>query len=568
MPLTCEEKVLSNDYADLIMDYTVPDDIAQLLPYDYCIQGVDEQFKIVHIRRQDLPPFSVSTFIYRFIPNMYTLMQDAFDPDSLAQSGILRTQRPPLNLTGQGVVMAFIDTGIRYDEPVFQNPDGSTRILAIWDQTVQDGPAPEGFLYGTEYTREDINRSLSTGEPLATRDTNGHGTALASVAAGSVLEGGAAFQGAAPQCDIVVVKLKECKPFLRQFYLIKEDAPAYQETDIMLAVKYVQSFTRMFMRPVVICLGLGTNMGDHAGNTALDVYLNKASARRSQAVVVCGGSEGNAAHHFSEILSQNDSVDGVSSVDAEIRVGEGNRGFIMELWGNIPAVFVASIRSPGGEIIPRFRLRVGETQTYTFIYEPTRITVDSILVEEGSGDELLFFRFEDPTPGVWTVQVSTVGRADNALFHMWLPVTQFLTADTYFLRPSPFVTLTEPSLAQDVLTTSTYNSFNNSFYINSGRGYARGGRVKPDISAPGVDISTILGKRTGSSLAAALTAGGVAQFMEWAIVRRNNDIVEGKEIKNYFIRGAQRDPTLSYPNREWGFGRMDVSGIFEQLVNI
>ncbi len=574
MPLSCEERIQSNDYLDLIIDYVVPETYVTMEGVDTCSIQVDEQYRIWYAERRALPPINITHYIYQFIPKLYGLMQESFDSINLTETGILRVQRPPLSLTGRGTVMAIIDTGIDYTEPVFQNPDGSTRILAIWDQTLRTGDypqwsSPEGIPYGIEFKREDINRALR-GEipPLPTRDQNGHGTAMASVAAGSSLGGGLEFLGAAPNCDIVVVKLKEAKQYLRDYYLIRDGATAFQENDIMLGLKYVQSFNIPLVQPLVMCLGIGTNMGDHAGNSALDNYLNHTSARRGQAVVVCGGNEGNAAHHFSQLLMQSTYVEETPHENVEIRVGEGEKGFILEMWGSIPTLFEASVRSPGGEAIPKFQLGLGQSLTYSFVYEKTKITIDSVVVEQGSGDELITFRFDGPTPGVWNIGVSIVGRPYNAVFHMWLPITDFLTSDTYFLNSSPYTTLTEPSLSRNVLTTSTYDSSNTSFYVNSGRGYARDSAIKPDVAAPGVQVSTIRGTRTGSSMGAALTAGAVAQFMEWAVVEGNARLAEGKEVKNYFIRGAEREQYLVYPNREWGYGRMNINGTFEELAGI
>lgn len=574
MPLSCEERIQSNDYLDLIIDYVVPETYVTMEGVDTCSIQVDEQYRIWYAERRALPPINITHYIYQFIPKLYGLMQESFDSINLTETGILRVQRPPLSLTGRGTVMAIIDTGIDYTEPVFQNPDGSTRILAIWDQTLRTGDypqwsSPEGIPYGIEFKREDINRALR-GEipPLPTRDQNGHGTAMASVAAGSSLGGGLEFLGAAPNCDIVVVKLKEAKQYLRDYYLIRDGATAFQENDIMLGLKYVQSFNIPLVQPLVMCLGIGTNMGDHAGNSALDNYLNHTSARRGQVVVVCGGNEGNAAHHFSQLLMQSTYVEETPHENVEIRVGEGEKGFILEMWGSIPTLFEASVRSPGGEAIPKFQLGLGQSLTYSFVYEKTKITIDSVVVEQGSGDELITFRFDGPTPGVWNIGVSIVGRPYNAVFHMWLPITDFLTSDTYFLNSSPYTTLTEPSLSRNVLTTSTYDSSNTSFYVNSGRGYARDSAIKPDVAAPGVQVSTIRGTRTGSSMGAALTAGAVAQFMEWAVVEGNARLAEGKEVKNYFIRGAEREQYLVYPNREWGYGRMNINGTFEELAGI
>lgn len=557
MTIDCEEKIQSDSYMDLIVDFEESEEMVVVeRDVDSCSVMVNERYRVWYGDRTVLPPVNMSTYSYQYIPKLYGLMQD-FNTVNLAETGSLRVQRPPLSLTGKGTVMVLIDTGIDYNNPVFQNPDGSTRILAIWDQTLrsEDYPqwsSPEGIPYGIEFKREDINRAIR-GEinPLPTRDENGHGTAMASIAAGSSLESGLRFLGAAPECDIVVVKLKEAKQYLRDYYIIRDDVPAYQENDIMLGIKYAQYFTISLYRPIIICLGLGTNMGDHAGNSALDTYLNWTATKRGQAVVVCGGGEGNAGHHFTQLLSQSGYIEEIPYEDVEIRVGEGEKGFTLEMWGTIPSIFSASIRSPGGEMINGFPIGLGQTLNYSFVYEKTKISIDSVIVEQGSGDELISFRFRDPTPGVWTIQVSIVGRSHNAVFHMWLPITEFLTSETYFLRPTPFGTLTEPSLARDVMTTSTYDGSNGSFYINSGRGFSRGD-VKPDVAAPGVLIPSISGLWTGSSMAAALAAGAVAQFMEWAVVQGNNLLAEGKEVKNYFIRGAKRENNLVYPNREWG----------------
>ena len=151
---------------------------------------------------------------------------------------------------------------------------------------------------------------------------------------------------------------------------------------------------------------------------------------------------------------------------------------------------------------------------------------------------------------------------------MWLPITDFMSNQVYFLESSPYITLTEPAMASDVISVSTYNAVNNSFYAESGRGFSRTGDIRPDFAAPGVNVSTIYGKQTGSSFAAAITAGAVAQFMQWAIVESNNELVESREIRSYLIRGAARSSDLSYPNREWGYGRLNMVGTFDALIRL
>ncbi len=571
--MDCREKILSEDYGALIVDFTVRESMGVGQPED-CFTRVNDTFGISYVPFTDIEDSFGSLYVYQYFPKLYGLMQENFDPLTLSNSGILQVQRPPLSLKGQGVVIAFVDTGIRFAEQVFRNGAGNSRVLAIWDQTVQTGTPPEGYGYGTLFTREQINEALRTDAPYSvvpSYDEIGHGTAMASVAAGSMVDGGRTFLGAAPEAEIVVVKLRQAKQKLRDYYMVREGEPAFAEDDIMLGVKFAESFARTFSRPVVICIGLGSNNGNHAEGTLLAQYLNELAQVRNRGIVVCGGNEGNAAHHFSANIMQN-GVAGFGGedpyTDVEIRVGEGEKGFLLEMWGSIPDVFYASVRTPGGEEIPRFRLGMGQSLTYRFVYETAVITIDSILVEPASGDELIVFRFAAPTPGVWTIRIYVEAGGGNGTFHMWLPITRFLSSETYFLSPNPYVTLTDPGVAVRTITVSTYNDENNSFYAASGRGFLRNGAIKPDFAAPGVNVSTVLGDRTGSSLAAAVAAGGVAQFFEWAVVRRNRPLTENQEIKGYFIRGAERSQDLTYPNREWGYGRLDVEGAFDALADV
>jgi len=563
--MDCRDKILSNMYFDVITDFPVStlEDGA----FDLCYINVDNFYYLVYISQNNIRNATDYIFEYKGVPKLYGLMQTEggsvdFDPNNLIVSGITQVQREPLNLTGRGVVICMIDTGIDYTDAVFRDSEGNSRILAIWDQTIQSGKAPEGFYYGSEYTREDINRALQSEDPYSivpSRDENGHGSSMAGVAAGSRIGNGMNYIGAAPDADIVVVKLKQAKQYLKDFYLIPPGVPAYEESDIILGVNYADRFAEQFRRPVVICLGLGTNLGDHAGSSPLPSYLDFIASKRSRAVVVCGGNEGNAGHHFQGYLPVPSRAGGSGSVPVEVRVAENAEGFILELWGNVPDVFTISVRSPGGETIPPIRLGIRDSITYRFVYERTRITIAGTLVEPSSGEEVVLLRVSLPTPGIWTFVVEAVGGVHNGVFHMWLPITQFLNVPVYFLGATPYITLTEPAMARDIISVSTYNAASNSFYVDSGRGFTRTGMINPDFAAPGVNISTIRGRETGSSLAAAITAGAVAQFMQWAVVEGNNRSVASREIKNYFIRGASRNYDMTYPNREWGDSGIIVS---------
>lgn len=564
--MTCKDMILSDEFLDIIADYDVIEEILDTTDVEYCYHAIDAGYGVANVRRSQVAPLSLSYYGYSTIPKLYGLMQAGerpFDSSPLVAMGNIRVQSPPLALQGSGVIMGFIDTGIRYQEDVFRREDGSTRIVSVWDQTIQTGEPPIGFEYGTEYHRADIDRALASENPMAivpTTDIIGHGTRMASAAAGSLLNQGLDFRGAAPLADIAVVKLKEAKAYLRDYYLIDDQAVAFQENDIMEAVKYLQQMAVAFSRPVVIVLGLGTNMGSHDGTSALDSYLNIVAGRRSRAVVVGGGNEGDKEHHYEHSMPSN----------VEIRVEEPMRGFCVELWGSLPDTYSVSIRSPGGEITPVIDFRNGIDRNLLFVFEKTQIRISSVLVEKDSGDPMIFMRFADPTPGIWTVSVTSSARRmrGKGLYHMWLPIEAFLEGRVTFLTPSPDVTLTEPANASQVITISAYDSYRDSWYAPSGRGFMRNGGIKPDLAAPGVGVATVLGATDGSCMAAALAAGCVAQFLEWAVVDGNAYSVDSRGTKSYLIQGAERPDNVVYPDKQWGYGRIDINGTFETLARL
>lgn len=613
MALSCRDKIVSEDYVDFVIDFPLEELFAEgEEEFDFCYQAVDSRVGILSINRNQLPDTTLLSNDYMSLPDILGLQQEEtvqgetaegiqgeerqadevrgelFDTAPLIQSGITRVQGAALNLTGRGVILAFADTGINYRNRIFQREDGSTRILAIWDQTIQDGQPPEGFLYGTEYTREEIDRALAIerGELSAdggieqraldivpSVDENGHGTRLAAAAGGSQLEGGSVYNSPAFQADILVVKLKPAKQYLREYYQIPEGTVAYSSTDVMMAIKYLDSFARVFRRPIVFCLGMGTNFRDHEGDGIFSRYLMAVASQRSRIMVIGGGNEGNASHHYRGSLSVRNQP---REENMEVYVSEGVDGFLMEIWTEAPANLAISIRTPGGEYIDPTSVLFQTNLRYRFVFEETIITVYNAYIAQGSGDTLILLRFENPTSGIWTVGVSDEAATPDARFDAWLPISDFLQQPVYFLQPNPGTTLTTPSYVADAITVAAYNSFDNSIWQSSGRGYSRDGQIKPDLAAPGVNL-TVVGNRlgttpvistyTGSSLAAAIMAGAAAQFAQWAVVDGNAPYIRSQEVKNYFIRGAARERNIDYPNEIWGYGRLDLYGTFVSMQN-
>ncbi|MEF9945440.1 MAG: S8 family peptidase [Lachnospiraceae bacterium] len=564
--VSCKMRILSENYRDFIIGNERNLMLDGIDVKQVCEQELVQGYRGLYVEKELVEPMNLSKFSYSAIPNCYTLL----DMEAMNQAGITRVQNyPSLQLKGEGVLIGFLDTGIDYANPVFRNLDGTTRILGIWDQTIQTGVLPKGFDYGSAYSEEDINEALSLEDEQAqkervpTEDTNGHGTFLSSIAAGGAdVEN--RFLGAAPESTIAVVKLKEAKTYLKDYYFIKKDAVCYQENDIMAAIRYLDELAKEKNLPMVICVALGSNLGGHNITEPLAVALEAYAYHVGRAIVIGGGNEASQRHHFLGELKNDTDVK-----DVEIRVGNQELGFTMELWTDIPNILAVSIVSPSGERIPRVPLRQTGSNVYRFVLEETVVYLDYKILVERSNSELIVFRFDAPTAGIWKITVESVQIADG-IFHMWLPVSEFLTSDTYFLRSNPDYTITGPGNAVSPMTVAFYDGVDNSIDIHSGRGYTRNERLKPNFAAPGVNV---LGagkrgqfvRRTGSSIAAGITAGAAALLMEWIVYQLGYPDVDSTPIKNLLILGTVRSNTNTYPNREWGYGALNLYKTFDEI---
>lgn len=431
-----------------------------------------------------------------------------------------------------------------------------------------------GSSYGTEYTREQINEALASDDPLSlvpTQDTIGHGTFLAGLAAGSSIPQ-EDFTGAAPEAELAVVKLKPAKKYLRDFYLIPSDAPAFQENDIMMGIKYLRMMADRLKKPLVILLAMGSNSGSHIGTSPLSQVTQNYSGFFGIITVIAGGNETGAAHHFYASIPA-----GTEYEDVEIRVGkeEAERGFVLELWAADADTYTVGFISPSGERISRIPIIANNETSIPFLLDATTITVNYQLIEAESGSQLIFMRFQTPAAGIWTVRVYNTQRFKGT-FHMWLPVQGMISEETVFLRPDPYSTITVPGNSRLPITVGAYDTSTGGIYIHSSRGFTPNQIVKPELAAPGVNIlgpsvgrkpgsDTPMTTRTGTSAAAAITAGAAANLLGWGIVEGNYPTMSEASVKSYLIRGAQRNPALTYPNREFGYGTLDLFQTFLRL---
>ena len=560
---TCRQHILSEDYRDFIGNHVRTPFFESIMREGQCEQDAGFDYKCFYLPAELAGPVTLSRFSYNSIPKCFT----PTSMETLNQAGILPVQNyPTLQLKGEGVLIGFLDSGIDYTNQVFRNIDGSTRIAAIWDQTVQSGSPPEGFAYGTEFTEKQINEALNEENPLAvvpSSDDTGHGTYTASLAAGSG-NPQEQFLGAAPEASIAVVKLKQAKQYLRDYYFIPSDAVCYQETDLMLGLKYLNDLADSLSLPLVVCITVGSNMGGHIGTLPFSYLIEGYSTKANHITVIGTGNEADKRHHYFNTIT-----DMADRKSVEIRVGENVSGFSLELWTDIPNILSISILSPSGENTSRIPFRAGASAEVSFLFERTKVSIDYRLLVEKSTSELVFFRFDAPAPGIWKIIIEPLALADGQ-FHMWLPVTEFLSGEVYFLEPDPYYTLTNPAAADSPIVVSYYNGNTDALSQSSGRGYTRSRRIKPDIAAPGVDVPGALpgGRftvRTGASAAAAVTAGAIALMLEWLLNYENVPGIDSYQIKSLLILGAVRPKTMEYPNREWGYGQLNLYNTFETI---
>ncbi len=579
-----------SDCSSIIKDENIYDYIVVNIPIiseilesntEICVQEVDEQWMIVHSRLPENRQLNISSLGYYTIPKLYGLMEisketvglnaemsDKPDISSMEATGAIQIiNQPFLSAKGQGVIVGIIDTGIDYLRNNFRDSSGNTRIKAIWDQTLEY-QASDIVNYGRVYEAPDINRALkaySDGEDpyryVESKDTDGHGTFMAGIAASSGVDG---YTGVAPEADIVCVKLKSAKQYLKEFFYVKNDMLCFEESDIMLAAKFLKDYAQKRKQPLVIYLGVGSGSGSRTGATPLSDVLDSYTKLTNTCVIIPAGNEAVDRTHFSGYA-------GIvpDSRTMEINVEKRGKGFVTEIWAKSLDVLSVSIISPTGEVIPRIPARIGMSSEYAFLLENSRVYVDYQITESVAGQEIIFIRFERPAEGVWKILVYSLTNLPG-YFNAWMMPQAISDSTAYFLESDADTTLVEPSCATRVITAGAYNHYTDGGDINSSRGYTADNRVKPDIVAPGVDVYGVGGIRgykrmSGTSIAAAHVAGAAALFLSWGVTNKNREVIGNTEIKSYLIRGAVRQNGMDYPDVSSGYGKLSISGAFDQM---
>lgn len=543
---------------------------------DASIFFIDDNFAILSIKLQNYMETirSIKSIIYIELNGIYTLGESPVE-DSKAP---IFHRNPSLNLRGSGVVVAIVDTGIDYLNNEFMREDETTRILRIWDQTIDSGKIPDGFISGSEYTEEDINKAIQAQKQgqnpydiVPSKDDYGHGTKMAGIVGARGIN--REIVGVAPDCEFIIIKLQEASKEYVDFYYAKGDKAKYRNTDIIMALKYLYELSFTLNKPMIIYLPLGSNLGDHAGASILERYVDtKISGRNSLFVVTSTGNQGNTDTHTSgEIKSNGDSQ------IIELNCGKEQKGLVLQIYAQRPSKIKLGILSPSGERFENTNPRktkhilINDAPIWKFIYEGTTVQVTYDSPDEFTGDDKFVIKIEGITEGVWRFILTSNNIVDGK-YYAWILQRELLAENTRFLNPSPYTTLTIPGTAKTIINTSYYNQNNGAIVSESGRGYTMKDYIQPIITAGGINaITTKPGGGTitmsGASVAGAILAGCCALIIQWAVVDGNDPQMYATKLQAYIIRGARKREGDTYPNRQWGYGILDMQEIFKSLTN-
>lgn len=485
-------------------------------------------------------------------------------------------------LTGKGTVIAILDSGVDYIHPDFRNADGSTRILAYWDQSLpfihNHFSINNPYNLGIIFSEEDLNQLLtgannfsffdsstptalgSASESLSpSEDSSGHGTHIAGICAGNGRVSNGKNQGVAPESSLIVVKLKNDASSVYSDY-----------ANLMMAVDFAVRFTNSLFLPLSINISYGSNDGSHTGNSLLELFMEQVSFYGKNIISVATGNEGRTRRHASlnigSSLTKNSYKKSLS-----FTIAPGERSLYLEIWQVFADDFSYELLAPSGSQSFTFPATPG---IYTYMIADTTIylTINNPTPYQPFRQYFLSFSPNTSfiTSGTWTLRITSIptGKIVDGRLQFWLPSKDATNSATGFTTPSSDMTFTIPSTASSVISVSGYDSSLDIFASFSGQGFSNTMYTKPDLCAPAVNIlSTAPGGgytiQTGTSMASPFVAGAAALLMQYGIVQGNDPFLYGEKLKAYLWKSARALPAFSeYPNEKIGWGALCVKNTF------
>lgn len=464
-----------------------------------------------------------------------------------AASCFAGVQEGGLGLSGAGVLVGILDSGIDYFHRDFRNEDGSTRILFLWDQVLEQ-------IYDEAQINEALN-APARGEGQAivpSVDVSGHGTAVAGIAAGNGRDSGGLYRGAAYGSSLIVVKLGTAQA---------EGFP--RTTQLMRALDFVLKKAVELGRPIAVNISIGNTYGSHDGTSLLETFMDEAAGFGRNVIVVGSGNEGGSAGHASGVLSEG------RQAEILVSVAPYETSLSVQLWKAYADQFRVTLVAPSGEQLGPFSETLGpQRYRYRSAQGETRILVYYGKPSPYSRFQEIYLDFIPEKTyigsGIWRILLEPV-KILSGQYDLWLPSHNLLNPSTRFLGASPDTTLTIPSTAGKAITVGAYDPSYQSYAQFSGRGYTRLNQVKPDLAAPGTNITAPAAgggyeRVTGTSFAAPFVTGAAALIMEWGIVKGNDPFLYGEKVKAYLQRGARQLPGFeTWPNPQLGDNVIIVS---------
>lgn len=565
------ENISPDDLIALIAQVT-NDEVVNQIKKDIpsaAIVLISEAFFIAIIPYKDIN--KLDKYNIDIVPNISPPVFTLTELSPVEASGApLFTNNPYLRLDGTGVLVGIIDTGIDYLNEEFMLEDDTTRIERIWDQTIQGTEEVLGIKLGIEYNKGQINEAIKLskngGDPysiVASKDDVGHGTMTAGIIGGRGRNPD--LIGAAPSCKFAVVKLRELSKIEEEYSGVsKKGVNKYGYIDIILAVRYLNNVALQLNMPIILYVPLGTNTGAHDGNSYLEQLFESQSGRRGFIPVVGTGNQGDTQTHTEGKINKTGDM-----VTVEIKVGKNQKNMNFQFYFLKPDVVSIGMVSPSGEVLERVDTNLKVIRDYKFVYEGTTVCIHYLLPDNISGNEVIIVKLRNLKEGTWNFRLYGDYIVDGR-YWSWLPQRELLDNETRFLSPVQTSTLTVPSTGKNIIVAGYYNQSQNTIMVESGRGYTIDDRVKPDIAAGG--FNAIVAKpgggttvATGSSVGSSVLAGCCALILQWAIVNKNDVDINVNKMIAYIIRGAKTRQGDIYPNREWGYGMLDIEGVFNSI---
>lgn len=536
-----------------------------IITIDKNLQEYENDTSMIKYKKENGKDVEIESITYIKNPEGYVLQE--ISPLEAANIEYVQIESY-FNLTGRGVIVGILDTGIDYLNEELMDSNGNTRILGIWDQTILNNNAVNDNLpYGTFYSEDDINRAIRLsrdgGDPytiVPSRDEIGHGTSMAGIIGASGKNPN--LKGVAPDCKFLVVKLSQALYYKKEYDI---NIPVYNITELFTGIQFLYSYFLKGSKSMIIYLPLGTNRGSHNGTSILEEFLDSILISRGIAVVTGAGNEGAALLHGSGIIKPDGQV-----TTHEFNIDKNQKKIIIEIWIQIPSIASIEINSPTGGTTGIIQPFFGKGTRYDFTIERTSVLISYYIPEEIYEDSLIVVILDNVQPGTWSFKFRGLKEIEGR-YDIWLPPRGISKETTMMIPADPYGTLTIPGTSSSVITVAAYNQLNNTLLNYSGRAFEDNYIDIIDVAAGGINALTIAPNNkttlaSGTSVSSAIVAGICLLLFQWGIVQGNYPYMFSQTLKAFIARGTRKRKGDTYPNPEWGYGIVDIFNMFN-LIN-